>query len=275
MFLVFLAALTAPSEPPPVIRVGTYSYPRYDRKVALGPLARMIARISGRPAQILLLDTPDALADAMCNGDVDVAMTNLGAFVKIRECPKVSAVAVLDTPAPVLERYRGVLLSRRDVGVADLMDLQTRAGGLRYSEVLPGSTSGALVQADALRSIGAHAAPFMARRHAGTHEAVLEDLLAGRADVGALAEEPWHKLQADNPAGAARLALLWRSAPLPPGPVVCRASAIVDCDAIRSELLGPAGAEAAAALSLGWTETAGATRFQAFDPARYDMFKAQ
>ena len=275
MFLVFLAALTAPSEPPTAIRVGTYAYPRYDRKVALRPLAHMIARISGRPAQILLLDTPDALADAMCNGDIDVAMTNLGAFVNIRECRQVSAIAVLDTPAPVLERYRGVLLSRRDTGVSDLMALKTRAGGLRYSEVLPGSTSGALVQADALRAVGAHAAPFLARRHAGTHEAVLEDLLAGRADIGALAEEPWRKLQADNPAGAASLALLWRSSPLPPGPVVCRANRIVNCDAIRSELLGPAGRDAATALSQGWTETAGATRFQAFDPARYDMFKAK
>lgn len=235
----------------------------------------MIGRISGRPTQILLLDTPDALAEAMCNGDVDVAMTNLGAYVQIRECPGAEAIAVLDTPAAVLERYRGVLLARRDTGVSSLPELKTRAGGLRYSEVLPGSTSGALVQADALRSIGARALPFMALRHAGTHEGVLTDLLTGRADVGALAEEPWRKLQSDDPGSASRIALLWRSDPLPPGPVVCRARAAVDCDAIASELLGPSGGNAAEALSKGWTETAGATRFQAFVPARYDIFRAR
>ena len=235
----------------------------------------MIGRISGRPTQILLLVTPDALAEAMCNGDVDVAMTNLGAYVQIRECSGTEAIAVLDAPVPVLEGYRGVLLARRDAGVSNLAELKSRAGGLRYSEVLPGSTSGALVQADALRSIGAHASSFMALRHAGTHEGALTDLLTGRADVGALAEEPWRKLQSDDPGSAARLTLLWRSDPLPPGPVVCRSRAVVDCDAIASELLGPSGGKAAEALSKGWAETAGATRFQAFAPARYDIFRAR
>lgn len=164
---------------------------------------------------------------------------------------------------------------RRDTGVSSLTELEARASGLRYSEVLPGSTSGALVQADALRSIGADASPFMALHHAGTHEAVLTDLLAGRADVGALAEEPWRKLQSDDPGGAARLTLLWRSDPLPPGPVACRARTVVDCAAIASELLGPSGGKIAETLSKGWTETAGATRFQDFAPARYDIFRAR
>lgn len=249
--------------------------PRYDRTAALAPLAALIEHTSGRPTRIVLLDTPDALADAMCNGDIDVAMTNLGAFVNIRECPGIEAIAVLDSPPAVLDRYRGVLLARRDSRVATLANLHARAGGLRYAEVLPGSTSGALVQAAALRSVRTRPSSFLKRHQSGTHDAALEDLLAGRADIGALAEEPWQKLQTEAPERAAGLRLLWRSEALPPGPVVCRHSAVNACTAIRSALLGPAGATVAKSLSEGWAETRGANRFRPYDRTSYDAFKAE
>jgi ABC-type phosphate/phosphonate transport system substrate-binding protein len=273
MLLTLLAALASPPEPLPALRVATYSYPRYDRRIALEPLAQTVARVSGRQAEIILLDTPDALAKAMCDGSVDVAMTNLGAFVAMRDCSQVEAVAVLDTPEAVLERYRGVLLVRGDAGLETLSELKAAAGRLRYSEVLPGSTSGALVQADALRTVGVRASDFAARRHAGTHDAAMLDLLDGRADIAAFAEEPWRKLQVEAPGRAAMLRPLWRSGPLPPGPLVCRTSAAVDCKALGAALLGAAGEALAGPLSEGWTETAGALRFRAFEADRYDAFK--
>lgn len=235
----------------------------------------MIERVSGRSTQIVLLDTPDALADAVCSGDVDVAMTNLGAFVKIRSCPEVKAIAVLDTPSAVLDTYRGVLISRRDVGVATLDELAARAGGLHYSEVLPGSTSGALVQRAILRSVKTKPSSFLSVRQAGTHDAALDDLLTGRSEVAAVAEEPWRNLLAKYPALAAQLHLLWRSEPLPVGPVVCKHSLRTSCDAIQSALLGPSGGDVAGSLSNGWRETEGAIRFRAYDPASYDAFRAE
>lgn len=275
MISFFLSHFALEPVQEPAVRIGTYSYPRYDRRVALEPLAAMISRVSGRSTQIILLDTPDALADAVCNGDLDVAMTNLGAFVKIRECPKITAIAVLDTPSAVLDTYRGVLLSRRDVGVTTLDELAARAGGLHYSEVLPGSTSGALVQRGILRSVKTKPSGFLSVRQAGTHDAALDDLLTGRSDVAALAEEPWQNLLAKYPALAAQLNLLWRSDPLPVGPVVCKDSLRTSCSAIRSALLGPAGGAVTGSLSNGWKETEGAIRFRAYDPASYDAFRAE
>lgn len=275
MIAFLLSHFAVQPVPQPVVRIGTYSYPRYDRREALEPLAAMITRVSGRSTQIVLLDTPDALADAVCSGDVDVAMTNLGAFVKIRECPNIKAIAVLDTPSAVLDTYRGVLISRRDVGVATLDELAARAGRLHYSEVLPGSTSGALVQRGVLRLVKIKPSSFLSVRQAGTHDAALDDLLTGRSDVAALADEPWQNLQVKYPALAAQLHLLWRSDPLPVGPVVCKNSLRTSCDAIRSALLGPAGGAVAAPLSNGWKETEGAIRFRAYDPASYDAFRAE
>lgn len=279
MIMFPLSNLASQPAPPPasrsVVRIGTYSYPRYDRREALEPLAAMIGRVSGQATQIVLLDTPDALADAVCSGDVDVAMTNLGAFVKIRGFPEIKAIAVLDAPSAVLDSYRGVLLSRCDVDVASLDDLAARAGHLHYSEVLPGSTSGALVQRAILRSVKTKPSSFLSVRQAGTHDAALDDLLTGRSDVAAVAEEPWQNLLAKYPALAAQLRLLWRSDPLPVGPVVCKDSLQTSCEAIRSALLGPAGGDVAGCLSNGWKETEGAVRFRAYDPARYDAFRAE
>ncbi|MET4685230.1 phosphate/phosphite/phosphonate ABC transporter substrate-binding protein [Brevundimonas faecalis] len=272
MLLMLLAVLAAPQDASPALRVGTYSYPQYDREAALAPLARAVEQVAGRPAHVVLLDTPDALADAMCRGEVDVAMTNLGAFVKMRECPRLQAVAVLDTPPGVLDRYRGVLLTRRDTAIADLTELASRARDLRYSEVLPGSTSGALVQAEALGSVGIAPMDFSGLRHARTHEGALADLQEGRADIAALAEEPWRKFAADHPDRAAALTPLWRSEPLPPGPVTCREAA-VDCAALGAALLGQAGDAVAAPLSEGWSETLGAKGFIPFDASRYAPFK--
>jgi ABC-type phosphate/phosphonate transport system substrate-binding protein len=241
--------------------------------MALQPLAGLVKRVSRRPVEVVLLPTPDALAKAVCDGEVDVAMTNLGAFVQLRECPQIQAIAVLDTPPAVLDGYRGVLLARRDLGVTGLAGLAPRAAGLRYSEVLPGSTSGALVQAEALRALRLAPTSFASRRHAGTHEGALADLLDGRADVAAMAEEPWRKLQAADPAKAAQIRLLWRSEPLPPGPVICRQSATLSCKGIRSALLAASGREVATGLSAGWTETEGARRFRSYAAKDYRAFR--
>ncbi|MCX7589168.1 PhnD/SsuA/transferrin family substrate-binding protein [Phenylobacterium sp. 58.2.17] len=141
----------------------------------------------------------------------------------------------------------------------------------RYAEVLPGSTSGALVQAAALRQAGVAPGGFAQVTQAGTHEAALAALLTGTADLAALAEEPWRKLKAENPQVAEGLVELWRSAPLPPGPVVCIRAPTTPCDRIGAVLLDDGAA--AADLAKGWSETEGAVRFKGYDDRPYAGFR--
>lgn len=252
------------------LTLATYAYPRYDREKALAPLGELIGRELGRPVKLRLYPSPTALADALAAGEVDLAMTNLAAYAAIGGRPEVRAVAVLDVPAATLERYRGVLVARAETGLSSLADIRAKAGALRYAEVLPGSTSGALVQAGALSEGGKIAIRFAQARHAGTHEAALDELLAGRADVAALAEEPWRKLMAERPEQAASLREVWRSPPLPPGPVVCVHKATLDCAQVARLLTGPS--DAAVSLAAGWSETAGATAFRPVPAAFYAGF---
>lgn len=268
MFLTLLAAATL-QIPPDTLRVGTYDYPQFDRTVALQPLAELVERQTGRPVQVVLLDTPTRLSKALCDGEIDVAMTNLGGFVQVRACPNIRPIAVLDTPPAVLARYRGILLTRRDTGAASLAALKRTANKLTYGEVLPGSTSGALVQAAALRTVGISPSDFRDVRQSGTHEGALKALLEGQADVVAMAEDPWRKFQMEAPGKAKALRMIWRSRPLPVGPVVCREGPTLQCDTLAAALLGPDGAKIAIILASGWTETEGAIQFQRFDNADY------
>lgn len=274
MIFTFLCLLLTHSAPEPPLVVASYSYPAFDRSIALAPMADVVGHATGRPVRVVLFDTPDDLSEAVCSGQVDVAMTNLGAWVTMRDCADVDAIAILDAPPAVLDRYRGVLLTRTNTGISDLADLSARMETLRYSEVLPGSTSGALVQAARLRELGVTPDHFAARFHAGTHDNSLEHLLAGEADIAALAENPWRSLQEKDPARAETLRLLWRSDSLPPGPVVCRKREGVPCAAIGEALLGANAANAAQALAQGWMETEGAERFRTYDEATYAPFKS-
>ena len=270
MIALLLAAQLAAAAPPPPLKVATYAYPKYDRAAALKPMADQLGAAQGRETHVVLLETPDALAQAIAAGEVDVAMTNLAAYLAVQADPKVQAAAVLDVPPATAGRYRGVLVARRDSGIAAMSDLPAKAAGLRYAEVLPGSTSGALVQAAALRQAGVAPGRFKEVRQAGTHEAALSALQAGTADLAAFAEEPWRQLKAESPQAAAGLVELWRSDPLPAGPVVCVRAATTPCDEIAVVLLGDGAA--AAELAKGWSETEGAVRFRGHDAMTYTPF---
>lgn len=272
MIALLLAAQLAAAAPPP-LKVATYAYPKYNRAAALKPMADQLGAALGRETQVVLLANPDALAQALRAGEIDVAMTNLAAYLAARSEPKVQAVAVLDVPAATAERYRGVLLARRQAGVAAMAELPAKAAGLRYAEVLPGSTSGALVQAAALRDVGVAPGDFKQITQAGTHEAALAALRADTADLAALAEEPWRQLKAENPKATEGLVELWRSAPLPPGPVVCVRAPMTPCDEVEAVLLGDG--PAAADLAKGWSETEGAVRFKGYDDRPYVGFHGQ
>lgn len=265
--LLLLAA--APDAP---LRIATYAYPRYDRTQALVPMKELIAGKLQRSATVTLYPSPDALRDAVLAGQVDVAMTNLSAFLGMAGDPAVEAIAVLDVPGATLDQYRGVLLARGELGL-DGPALAARASALRYVEVLPGSTSGALVQADHLRRSGVARTAFGTIRQAGTHDAALAALLSGEGDVAALAEEPWRKLKAERPDEAAKLVELWRSEPLPPGPVICVRSTATPCGRIGALLRSEAGKATAEALAAGWAETIGARAFRAVRADDYRSFR--
>lgn len=270
VLLAAVAAMPAVAGDPPPLVLATYAYAKYDRAAALRPLAEHLATRLGAQVDVVVHESPRALAEAIRAGRVDLAATNTFVFLAVRDDPTVHAGAVFDVPAESLDGYRGVLVARRE-RVPDMAALLQDAFALRYAQVLPGSTSGGLVQDLYLASLGVAPSRLADRRNAGTHDAALAQLDNGTADIAALAEEPWRLLRAHSP-DAKRLVELWRSPPIPPGPIVCRDSARISCGHAASILrtLDRDAPAAFASLAAAWSEAAGARRLVAVDDDAYD-----
>lgn len=269
LFLAVLLGGAAAAKAPLVL--GTYAYPALDRERALDPLATLVETAFSQPVEIKLYKDPDAVAAAVTAGEVDVAVLNLGAWLRVARVSEVTPLAMLVPTPKVQDRYRAVLLARPALGLANLAQVADSASRLRLAAVLPGSTSGGLVQLAALNEAGGAAPRWHSVVYAGSHEAALTALANGDADLAAVAESPWRAWLGANPDPSRHPQEVWRSAPLPSGPLVCRQSARLDCTMLGTTLTSGSAASrnAAQELATGWPELAGAEQFFAYDPARY------
>lgn len=237
--------------------VATYSYGERDREGAIRPLAAYLASQLERSPQIRIYASPSLLVEALERGEAHVAVPNLTAFLA-SDPSRTCAVAVADVPAEDASRYRSVWLARRETSLATLGAVARALGQLRM--VLPArdSASGALIPLQALEahSEGDVAAPLSVR-YAGSHEAALEALGEAQADVGALAADIWER--APDP----ELVELWRSPPIPPGPILCARHA-APCAQVAEALVRAhrTAPEVQAALNAGWPEYGAASRLK-------------
>lgn len=250
--------------------LATYAYPKYDRAAALQPLADVLAARLQVAVTVRLFESPRALVEAVRSGAADIAVTNTFAGLALLDMAQAQPLAVFDVPQTTAERYRGVLLARVGSGPDDAAALARSAPRWRMAQAVRGSTSGGLVQDLRLAALG-RSEDYAALKYAGSHEAALAALRAGEVDVAALADTPWQDARAREPALASSVRELWRSPPIPPGPLVCRNGGRLSCAATRTALLdlhreAPA---ALAALAGAWSEAAGATRLVEVDHARY------
>lgn len=243
--------------------IATYAYPGRDRVAAIQPLADYLARRGRHPVQVRLFPSPTALVQAMRDGQVDVAVPNLHGYLQARrDIARVTTLPVPQVPALQADRYRAVLVAR---DVASLADLKAKAGRLRLALVGRDSASGGFVPAQYLRGQGLDPAKaFASIVHAGSHAAALKAVVEGRADVAALAGDVYDASHPDN------VNELWRSDPIPPGPLLCRATTGLPCQAMAAWLLDAHREDPAVMVALreGWPEFGDATVFVPADVAR-------
>lgn len=243
--------------------VATYAYPQRDRGAAIRPLADYLQQRGKHAVEVRVLSSPTALVEALRRGEVDVAVPNLHGYLQSRQWREaIVALPVPDVPPAQAERYRAVLVAR--AGIDTTARLQRDAARLRLALVGKDSASGGFVPVQQLRALGLQPATgFASVTYAGSHAAALQALASGQADVAALAADVF---DAARPQGVVEL---WRSDPIPPGPLLCRPAPEVPCGAIAGWLL-EAHAEAPAvmaALRAGWPEFGDASVFAPVPPA--------
>ena len=237
--------------------IATYAYPQRDRAAAIQPLADYLGLRARHPVQVRVFDSPTALVEALRRGEADVAVPNLHGYLQARRAIEpLTTLPVPQVPALQAGRYRTVLVAR--AGLEAPGELERQAGTLRLVLVGRDSASGGLVPVRELRRRGLEPTKAFAHlAYAGSHAAALDALTSGQADVAALAADVY------DAARPARVVELWRSDPIPPGPLLCRPAADVPCQQFAVWLL-EAHDEAPsvmAALRAGWPEFGDATVF--------------
>lgn len=251
LLLLSLPAAARADDAPLV--VGTYAYPARDRAAAIAPLTDYVSTVAGRPTQLRLWPSPSALVAGFRAGEADVIVPNLHAYLQARDVAV--TLPVPDVPAEQAARYRAVIVARA-VDALDALDVE-RAASLRLALVGEDSASGGFVPLARLRGAGLTTGDFAQVVYAGSHEAARLALQEGRVEVAALAADVY------DPMPVAGATVLWRSAAIPPGPLLCRRDARVPCADIAEALLEAHRAAPAVlqALRAGWPEFGDAPRF--------------
>ena len=249
-------AWAAEASPRPWV-IATYAYPQRDRAAAIQPLADYLGLRARHPVKIRLFESPTALIEALRRGEADVAVPNLHGYLQARRASEpLTTLPVPQVPALQAERYRAVLIAR--AGLEQAGELERKAERLRLVLVGRDSASGGFVPVRELRRRGLEPTTAFAHlAYAGSHAAALQAIASGKADVAALAADVY---DAERPSGVVEL---WRSEPIPPGPLLCRPAADVPCQQFAAWLL-EAHDEAPsvmAALRAGWPEFGDATVF--------------
>ncbi|KUG07215.1 phosphate/phosphite/phosphonate ABC transporter substrate-binding protein [Solirubrum puertoriconensis] len=260
----FAQPYKAPAAAPLV--VATYAYGGNDRVANISPLAEELAQKLGRKAQVKSYPTVPALLQAVRAGQVDVALLNTLGYLLLDAEAKAAVVplAMLQQPTGGSGNYQACLVAHQRSGVSSLADLTSNAGKLRLAFAGEHSTSGHVVQRLQLSAlgIGEPESSFAAISYSGNHAAVLQDVLQGRADLGACGLGEYLRLQQQG--AAQELRLLWASEDIPLGPVVARPSlGSIQLRRLQEALLAlhETNLNALAQVRAAWAEAKHAERF--------------
>jgi phosphate/phosphite/phosphonate ABC transporter binding protein len=158
------------------------SFPAAVARQELAGLARYLQRELSRPVELVVPPSYKDLRKGLLRGELDLANLPPLQFVLARREHRRLRGLVTSTYDGA-SRYQSFLVTRQESSIVSLADLR----GRRVCYVDPGSTSGYLLPRHFLRQRGLDPDRlFSSVRFSGNHLAVMQDLLHGRCDVGAI-----------------------------------------------------------------------------------------
>lgn len=244
------------------LRVASYSYPGLDREKALLPIKQQLESLYNKSTTIVVYDSPTALVTATLKGDMDIIVPNLAAYLQLKLAG--SVVSDIAVPAASIDidggsLYTSSIVTHEQSDVVSLEALVENLADVSIGMVWPDSASGGLIASTHLSGQYKISAEQLKQvtTYLGSHQKVLDSLVAGNVDVGVIATALLRQYQSESKnIQTAELVELWRSAPLPFGPVACYPSVRIDCNAFKAAVLQNNDAATAilAGLKQGWPE---------------------
>jgi phosphate/phosphite/phosphonate ABC transporter binding protein len=165
----------------------TYTYSTNTRLKNLEPLAGYLSEKTGHQITAKSYPTVQALIAAIEKDSVDFAMMNTSGYLVLQRKNPGRAIPIrtLDMGNTESTNYGGCLIAKKDAGFRSLQDLVKVKNKLSLALVNRSSTSGNLVPRLLLNSAGiANADSTFSVSYSGTHKAVIDDVLSGKAMIG-------------------------------------------------------------------------------------------
>jgi phosphate/phosphite/phosphonate ABC transporter binding protein len=215
--VLFLATLFASYAGARNLRFGfTPVLGKAEERAEFEPLTEYLSLAIGQKVTLYVATNYGELRTQMEAGEVDVGSFSPFAYVDAAKGGQIRIIAqsIIDGAAT----YRGIIVARKDSGLAGISSLK----GKRFAYVDPKSASGYVYPRSMLIEMGFDPDHYFGTVYfAGDHNAVVADVLGGRADAGAIYDGAL-KVAKANGAPTGELAVLASTDPIPHDAIVVR-----------------------------------------------------
>ncbi|WP_132980503.1 MULTISPECIES: phosphate/phosphite/phosphonate ABC transporter substrate-binding protein [unclassified Pigmentiphaga] len=185
------------------------------------PLVSDLSRVLGQPARLLAPTSYDAMAAALRRGEIDVAV--LSGQLAIDAVTRDGMTVIARGLPADSDRHRTLLIARRGAAPATLDQMLALPAKWRLARGEVRSFSGYLMpQLQLFLPRGLRMEAFFATEAQGSHQTNALAVANGEADVGLTTGSDLARFKERFPMEYGRLAVLWRSDPLPAPLVVAR-----------------------------------------------------
>ena len=254
----------------------TYTYSTNTRIQNLEPLAAWLEERTGADIKVVSYPTVKSLIRAIQHDSVDIAMMNTSGYLVLQKDRPGVAIPFLNLYMgnTAETNYGGCIIAARHAQVESIHEVNGK--NLSMALVAPSSTSGNLVPRLLLNRVGiADAESAMKIYYAGTHKQVVQDVLAGKAELGGCGCAEVEEARKMNDFKEKAIVIAdFNNIPL--GPVIYRSGTDVQLiskfknELVRIHQLSPV---IFFKFCEGWTEFKQATRFKEVTDAEYDPFR--
>ena len=205
-------------------------YTIFDQIQRYEPLAAYLSAKIGVRIRLKVLSSYGEILHDFDTKELDGAFFGSFAYALVHE-----RVGVLPVARPInpdaSSSYHGLIFVRRDSGIRTIAEMR----GKRFAFVDKLTTAGYLLPLDYFQGsgVGNYESYFAETYFTGTHEAAINDVLRGRADIGAAKNTVFANLAARDPRVARDLVVLAHSPAVPENALALRGD--ID-ESVRSRL---------------------------------------
>lgn len=185
------------------------------------PLQRYLEQELDRPVHMVVAGTYAELIERMKDGEIDIGRFGAFSYIAAQSEMELEPMVVQHRQEGFGTTYRSVIITGAESGIQTLEQLPGKSFGF----VDAGSTSGFVIPYALFKSRGIDYDNYFSEIvFSGTHDQVLEDVLTGKLDAGAISDVTLQRRIDAGTVSAADVRVIWQSSDIPGSPFASKAS---------------------------------------------------